>query len=88
VENIAAGRPGVKQKLRDRGLSIVEIARRLGVSKSFVSLVISGRQVSPFLQCEIAALVGQTPEELFGELFWQRRPTRRLARRRERGVPA
>ena len=61
----------VKHKLLARGWTITRLAERIGVMKSQVSRVVSGRQISPFLQTAIADVVGTSAEELFGPLYWR-----------------
>ena len=74
----------VKQKLRERGWSQADLARRLGCSKDAVSKLVRGEMVSPYLQRSTALVLGVHEETLWGDLHWFRRfaatqatPTRR-----------
>jgi len=51
--------------LAERDMSISGLARELGVSKQYVSAVISGRRISPKTQQRIADFLGKPADYLF-----------------------
>ena len=67
-------RPRVKRVLGERGLTQRDLALRLGVSDAAISRVINGSRISPYLQREIALVLGEDEESLWGDLYWFRRP--------------
>ncbi len=55
----------IKSKLALRGVTQAQIAKRKGVSKQFVSQVISGIRRTAYIQDAIAEAVGEPVCELF-----------------------
>ena len=76
---LTALKPRVKQKLAERGLTQADLARRIGVSTVAISKVIRGLLISPYLKREIALLLREPEEPLWGDLYWF--PRYRAARR-------
>ena len=66
-------KPRVKEILAARGLTQRDLARRLGVTDAAISRVICGRRLSPLLQRQIAQVLGEEEEALWGDLYWFRR---------------
>jgi transcriptional regulator with XRE-family HTH domain len=67
----------VKSKLQGEGMTQTALAQKLGVDKSTVTLLLNGRIVSPYLQRQVAELLGDDEESLWGDLYWFRRGGRR-----------
>lgn len=60
------GRSRLPELLFTRGMTQAELARRLGVSESFITKVISGEKHFSYLRAKIASdILGCTMEELF-----------------------
>jgi transcriptional regulator with XRE-family HTH domain len=55
----------IKVLIAAKELSVVQIASKVGVSKSYVSNTIHGRRCSRRLQEQIAKILGASFEELF-----------------------
>jgi transcriptional regulator with XRE-family HTH domain len=66
-------RADVKRKLAERRLSQADVARRIGCTKAAICRVLSGSLGSPFLQHEIAQVLGEDPAALWGEDWWLNR---------------
>lgn len=71
-------RPDIKAKLLMAGYTQSKVARRLGVTQSAVSRVISGELLSPPIAREISRLVHTPIHSLWPGLY----ETRLVARRR------
>jgi len=79
--HITSGEPTVKRILRQRGLSQAALARRVGCSRMAITLLLQGRMASPFLQREIAAVLGEPEAALWGALWWvHKHRSRRLSK--------
>lgn len=59
----------VKQRLRLAGSSLTEIAQRLGVLQSTVTVVSQGYRKSHRIQDAIAQKLGTTPQQLFPDRY-------------------
>jgi len=57
----------IKKLLAERRLSITSLAMKLGEAYGSVANTIYGHRRNPELRGKIAAFLGRTPEELFGE---------------------
>ena len=57
--------PEVKQRLKEAGSSLVEVARELGVTSSTVTIVSQGHRTSHRVLSAIAAKLDDEPEELW-----------------------
>lgn len=55
----------IKKLLKERNLTMVDIANKLGVSRTSVSLVIYRRSVSARIRLAIAKAIGKPVEEVF-----------------------
>jgi hypothetical protein len=73
----------VKQILRQAGWTNGWLATHFRVSPSHISNQLRGHEANKWLQCEIARLMGQEPEDFWGELHW--RKFQAAARREPRG---
>lgn len=59
----------VKRRLRQAGSSLTEIAQRLGVLQSTVTVVSQGYRKSHRIQDAIASQLGMTPQQLFPDRY-------------------
>lgn len=57
----------IKELLAERRLSITSLALKLGEAYGSVANTIYGHRRNPELRSKIAAFLGRTPEDLFGE---------------------
>lgn len=57
----------IKHRLLDQRLTIQEIADRVGVSRTLVSLIFKGERKGYKHRPKIARLLGMSVEQLFGE---------------------
>lgn len=57
--------PEVKQRLKEAGSSLVEVARELGVASSTVTIVSQGHRMSHRVLSAIAAKLNDEPEDLW-----------------------
>ena len=73
-EEVGRQRENIKAELRLAGSSLAQIARELGVSRQFVSTVLSGQKRSERIEEHIARTVGIP----VGELWTDREPLNQL----------
>ncbi|MEX0319909.1 MAG: transcriptional regulator [Ruegeria sp.] len=59
----------LKCQLRCAGSSLTDIARRLGVSQSTVTVVCQGYRKSHRIQTAVAECLGTTPQHLFPDRY-------------------
>lgn len=59
----------VKRRLKAANSSLSNVARRLALSPTTVTVVSQGYRTSGRVQAEIAAVLGTTPETLFPERY-------------------
>lgn len=64
----------IKHRLLDRKITIAEIARRAGVSRTLVSLMFKGERKGYRHRAKIAKALGMTMEQLFNGQAKKRRP--------------
>jgi len=63
-----AAREHLKAALRIRGTSMAQVAREIGVSQPWMSLVVKGVYRSETVERALADALGTTPEKLFADL--------------------
>ena len=72
----------VLKKLKSEQITLVELAREIGVTKSSVSDVLNGERFTRSVQEKIAERVGMRLGLLFGGWAWFRVAARKLAKMR------
>lgn len=73
----------LQKELKNRGITQNELARELGVSKTFISFLVNGKAVSDRVQRAICRRINRRPEEVFPDYYGRKKANRQFSKPEE-----